>query len=140
MAVLSPTETQHEDSDSHSAMSHDRPSGGQLGSAISNAVVSIFAEYLGRGPTRARTSFGRDLVTVVLEETLTKAERRLAAEGEVESVIATRHTFQRTMRRDLVAAVERLTGRTVSAFLSDQTVDPDVSVEVFVLEAETPAA
>lgn len=115
----------------------DHPSVGQTASAISNAVVSLFAEYLGRGPTRARTSFGRDLVTVVLEETLTKAERRLVTEGEVEAVLATRRTFQRTMRDDLVAAVERLTGRTVTAFLSDQHANPDVSVEIFVLEAET---
>jgi len=107
---------------------------GRLGSAISNAVVSIFAEYLGRGPTRARASLGRDVVTVVLEETLTKAERRLAEEGEKASVIETRRVFQRTMRTDLVAAVERLTGQAVVASLSDQSIDPDVSVEVFLLE------
>ena len=121
-----------------SVVAFDQPSVGQIASAISNAVVSLFAEYLGRGPTRARTSFGRDLVTVVLEETLTKAERRLVAEGEVEAVLATRRTFQRTMRDDLVAAVERLTGRSVTAFLSDQHANPDVSVEIFVLEPETP--
>jgi len=103
-------------------------------------VVSLFADYLGRGPTRARTAFGRDLVTVVLEETLTKAERRLVAEGEVETVLDTRRTFQRTMRDDLVAAVERLTGRTVTAFMSDQHANPDLSVEVFVLEPEPPVA
>src|SRR3712207_6536451 len=89
----------------------ERPSSGRTGSAISNALVSLFADYLGRGPTRARTSIGRDVVTVVLEETLTKAERRLAAEGEAQSVIETRRVFQRTMRDDLVSAVERLTGR-----------------------------
>jgi len=122
------------------AAHHDHPSSGQLASAISNAVVSLFADYLGRGPTRARTAFGRDLVTVVLEETLTKAERRLVAEGEVETVLDTRRTFQRTMRDDLVAAVERLTGRTVTAFMSDQHANPDLSVEVFVLEPEPPVA
>ena len=72
---------------------------------------SLFADYLGRGPTRARTTLGRDVVTVVLEETLTKAERRLAAEGEQESVITTRRVFQRTMREDLIAAVERVEPR-----------------------------
>jgi uncharacterized protein YbcI len=114
----------------------DHPSAGQLASAISNGVVSLFAEYLGRGPTRARTSFGRDLVTVVLEETLTKAERRLVEEGENDAVINTRRTFQRAMREDLVAEIERLTGRRVAAFLSDQSVEPDVAVETFVLEPE----
>src|SRR3954447_26156371 len=98
----------------------DRPTQGRMASAISNAVVSLFAEYLGRGPTRARTVFGRDVVTVILEETLTKAERRLVDEGEDVVVINTRRTFQRAMRQDLVAEIERLTGRRVAAFLSDQ--------------------
>jgi uncharacterized protein YbcI len=106
---------------------------GPLGTAISNAVVALFADYLGRGPTRARTVFGTDIVTVVLQETLTKAERRLVTEGEAASVIATRRTFQRTMRDDLVAAIESLTGRKVIAFLSDQQVEPDYAIENFVL-------
>jgi len=114
----------------------DRATEGRLASAISTALVSLFAEYLGRGPTRARTAFGRDVVTVVLEETLTKAERRLVQEGQSETVIATRHVFQRTMREDLTSAVERILGRRVIAFLSDQSAEPDVSVEVFILERE----
>ena len=102
---------------------------------MSNAIVGLFADYLGRGPTRARATLSRDLVTVVLEETLTKAERRLVSEGEGHAVIETRRIVQRTMREDLVAAVEHHTGCRVAAFLSDQTVEPDVSVEVFVLES-----
>ena len=111
----------------------ERRDDGHAASEISNAVVSLFADYLGRGPTRARTVLGRDLVAVVLEETMTKAERRLVLEGQDETVVETRRVFQRTMREDLVAAVERITGRSVVAFLSDHTTAPDVSVEVFVL-------
>ena len=104
-----------------------------MASAVSNAVVGVYAEYIGRGPTRARTTFGRDVVTVVLEETLTKAERNLAEDGRDDVVIHTRRTLQSTMREALVAAVEGPTGRQVTAFLSDQSVHPDVAVEVFVL-------
>jgi uncharacterized protein YbcI len=107
-----------------------------MAAAISNAVVSLFSDYLGRGPTRARTAFGRDLVAVVLEETFTKAERRLVEEGEQQSVVTTRRIFQSTMREDLTAAIERITGRRVTAFLSDQSAEPDVAVEVFLLEPE----
>jgi hypothetical protein len=39
------------------------------------------------------------------------------------------------MRDELVGAVEDLTGRHVVAFLSDQSVTPDLSTEVFVLDA-----
>lgn len=105
-----------------------------MASAISNAVVRLFAEYLGRGPTRARTTFGRDLVTVILEETLTKGERVLVRNGDVQTVLDTRRTYQRAMREELVAAVEAHTNRRVNAFMSDHHVDPDIAAEIFVLE------
>jgi uncharacterized protein YbcI len=38
------------------------------------------------------------------------------------------------MRDDLVAIVERQLGRTVVAFMSQNHIDPDLAVEVFVLE------
>ncbi len=44
-----------------------------------------------------------------------------------------RRAFQDTMRDDLVAAVESLTGRTVEAFLNDNLHDPDVAVEIFLM-------
>ena len=44
-----------------------------------------------------------------------------------------RRAFQNTMREELIAAVERLTGRSVEAFLSDNLHEPDVAVEIFLL-------
>ncbi len=37
------------------------------------------------------------------------------------------------MRPDLIAGIEELTGRTVIAFLSDNSIEPDVKVKSFVL-------
>jgi uncharacterized protein YbcI len=108
-----------------------------MGTAVSNAVVALFSEYLGRGPTRARTVFGQDFVAVVLQDTLTKAERRLADEGEGDTVLSTRRTFQKAMRHDLITVVEQLTGRHVVAFLSDHQLDPDYAVETFILDGQT---
>src|SRR6185503_14609514 len=59
-----------------------RPAQGLLANSVSNAVVRLFAEYLGRGPTKARTVVSRDLISVVLEDTLTKAERSLIERGQ----------------------------------------------------------
>jgi uncharacterized protein YbcI len=111
---------------------------GQLAAAISNAVVHITAEYTGRGPTQARTTIGTDLISVVLRDALTKAERRLVERGEGEWVLETRHKFQHAMREDMVGAVAELTGREVIAFMSDSHLDPDMAVEVFVLDPVTP--
>jgi uncharacterized protein YbcI len=113
---------------------------GSSAAAISNLVVGLMSEYTGRGPTRARTYVDRDLVSVVLADTLTKGERSLIRDGETMRVLDMRKAFQRTMREDLVSGVERITGRKVIAFLSDNHVDPDIAVESFVLapvEADT---
>ncbi len=106
---------------------------GSLSASISNAVVGLLHDYTGRGPTHARTTIGPDTIVVTLRNSLTKAERKLAGCGQALEVLAMRRAFQKTMRDDLVAAVERLTSRTVEAFLSDNLHDPDVAVEVFLL-------
>ncbi|HEX4364371.1 MAG TPA: DUF2294 domain-containing protein [Solirubrobacteraceae bacterium] len=113
---------------------------GTLAAAISNAVVGLLHEYTGRGPTRARTTLGPDTIVVTLRDSLTKAERTLAARGQSTEVLAMRRAFQDTMREDLVAVIERLSGRSVEAFLSDNLADPDVAVEIFLLNATGGAA
>jgi uncharacterized protein YbcI len=110
--------------------------GGQLHAGISNAIVRLHREYLGRGPTRARTSIRDNVVVVIMEETLTKAERSLVADGKEEEVLRVRQSFQHTMRSDLIAAVERLTARRVIAFMSSNHIDPDLASETFVLEPD----
>jgi uncharacterized protein YbcI len=110
---------------------------GSTASAISGAVVQLMREYTGRGPTKARTYINDDLIAVVLQDTLTMGERSLVRDGEVELVLASRKAFQRTMSAEMIAAVERLSGRKVYAFLSDNHIDPDVAVETFVLLPET---
>jgi uncharacterized protein YbcI len=108
-------------------------SAGSLSAAISNAVVGLLHEYTGRGPTHARTTIGPETIVVTLRDCLTKAERTLAERGQQLEVLAMRRAFQHTMRAELVAAVEALTGRTVEAFLSDNLHQPDVAVEIFLM-------
>ncbi|MDQ3676840.1 MAG: DUF2294 domain-containing protein [Actinomycetota bacterium] len=107
-----------------------------MSAAISNAVVGLLHEYTGRGPTKARTTIGPDTIVVTLRDSLTKAERTLASHGQALEVLAMRRAFQDTMRSELIAAVQTLTGRTVEAFLSDNLHDPDVAVEIFLMEPD----
>jgi uncharacterized protein YbcI len=51
----------------------------------------------------------------------------------------TRLVFQQVMEGRFKQAIEEITGRRVAAFLSQTSVEPDVAVEVFVLEPEAPA-
>jgi uncharacterized protein YbcI len=117
--------------------------GGALNAAIANAVVGLFGDQLGRGPTRARAIHSGKFVLCVLEDTMTRAEQNLSARGKEDFVLEMRHAFQDTLREDLTAVVERLTGRTVVAFMSANHIEPDVAAEVFVLSepvAQAPIA
>ena len=107
---------------------------GSLSAAISNHIVRLFAEYTGRGPTKARTTIRENVVVCITEDNMTKAERRLTQAGEGELVVTVRRKFQSTMRDDLVGGVELLTGRKVVSFLSDHDAGADTAAEVFVLD------
>jgi uncharacterized protein YbcI len=114
----------------------ERKTGGPLLTALSNAVVQIVREYTGRGPSLARASIRDDVVIVLMQETLLKAEHSLIQDSKESLVVEMRRSFQQTMREELSAAVERLTERKVIAFMSDSHLEPDYSVEVFVLEPD----
>lgn len=109
---------------------------GELNSAIANAVVGVLAEFTGRGPTRSRAFVHDDMVVCLLEDSLTKAERNLVTAGKDDIVRILRDSVQRATEQELVATIERLTGRRVMSFLSGSSTDADASVEVFVLEPE----
>ena len=70
----------------------------------------------------------------MLADTLTKSERKLVENGEHMSVLDQRSLFQRLMREEAVTMVESISGRSVSAFMSNNHIDPDLAVETFVLE------
>jgi uncharacterized protein YbcI len=116
------------DTESRSAATRQSPT-----ASISNHVVRVMSEYTGRGPTKARTSIDGNVVSVLLRDTLTKGERSLVADGRAQLVLDMRKAFQMTMREELVAGVEKIMGRTVIAFMSDNHIDPDFAAETFVL-------
>jgi uncharacterized protein YbcI len=102
--------------------------------AISDEMVRLYKEQFGRGPTRVRTYWcADDILTSVLEETLTPAERNLAAMGEHQRLRDTRMFFQYATVREFCEPVERLTGRTVRAFISGvDTAVEGISIETFI--------
>ena len=101
---------------------------------ISNAMVTLFKDQFGRGPARARALAGDDAIVVLLEHTLTPAERNLVQLGEHQHLRDTRMFFQYATVPEFCEPVERLTGRKVRSFLSAIDTEVDgLSVETFVL-------
>ncbi len=121
-------------------MSDQQAANGTTSQAISNAAVQILRDYTGRGPTKARTIINHDAVLIILGDTLTKGERKLAESGKADHVLETRHHFQMVMREELIALVECHVERKVVAFMSDNHIDPDIAAEVFVLASSETAA
>jgi uncharacterized protein YbcI len=106
---------------------------GTQGQAIGNLITRLLSDYTGRGPTKARTHFNENLITIVVQDLLTKGERSLIRDGKQNLVLETRRAYQQTMGADLTAGIEEITGRQVIAFLSANNLDPDLAIETFVL-------
>lgn len=116
---------------------HDAPersNGQSLTAAISSTIVGVIRDYTGRGPTKARTTIRDNLLVVMLEDSLTKGERALVRNGRAEKVIDIRKEYQEAMREECISKVSQLTGRTVVAMMSTNNIDPDLAVELFVLD------
>ena len=112
----------------------ERLSGGELNAALTREVVRIHTANLGRGPNKSFSFHNGNVVVTVLQDVLTKAERNLAENEHGDAVLAMRSLFQRTMAEEMKESVERLTGLEVVACMGDNHLDPDMAVEVFILD------
>jgi uncharacterized protein YbcI len=109
--------------------------GGQLLAEISTTIVGILREHYGRGPMKAKTYALDDIIVCVMRGSgFTPLEKTIMDSGEPDRVIAMREDFQRVMAGQYKAAIERLTGRKVLAFLSQAHVEPDITMEIFFVD------
>jgi uncharacterized protein YbcI len=102
--------------------------------AISNGIGSLHREHYGRGADRIRTAIHPELVATVLEDCFTPVEKMMIAEGAFSNVRETRTMFQDWMGPTFIQIVEEATGRKVRAFFSQVARDPDMAVELFIME------
>jgi uncharacterized protein YbcI len=117
----------------------EEPSAGSALLHISNAMVRLYKEAFGRGPTKSRAQFaGPNVLVVLLEDSMTVAERNLAALNEHDRLREARMFFQYSLESEFRGIVERFLGRRTIAFVSGVDTHQDVSVELFTLEPEAP--
>jgi uncharacterized protein YbcI len=122
-------------------MSEERPGemdgelkGGELNAAVTREIVRIHTAAMGRGPKKSYSFHNGDTLITVLLEVLTRAEQNLISYDEGDAVLAMRRLSQRAMAADMKAAIERVTRRSVLALMSDNHLDPDMAIEVFILD------
>jgi len=110
--------------------------GGQLLAAISTGIVAILREHYGRGPMKAKTYALDDIIVVVMRGSgFTPLEQTIMDSGHPNRVVDMRHEFQHMVTDRFTETIERLTDRKVLAFLSQAHVDPDITIEIFFVDA-----
>jgi uncharacterized protein YbcI len=107
----------------------------RLTSAISAAIVELYATFYDHDRATATTYINDNVVVCVLEAILTDDETALIAQGGDETVLDGRVAFQTDSEDEFTAVIERLTHRRVVAFMSANQTTPGVACELFMLDA-----
>ena len=108
--------------------------GDELLFAVTEAMVVFHQRYYHRTPLSAKTQMlGDDLLVCVFGEVYTDVETTMIELERGPVVKDTRSAFQNAMQQTLIAEVERLSGRVVTAFVSDSRVVSDIEIELFIL-------
>ena len=101
---------------------------------ISNATVRLYKAAFGRGPTQARAQFaGTDSLVVLLQDTMTVSERKLAELGEHERLRAHRLLLHQVIEDQIRAVVEEALERPTLSLISGLDTLRDVAAEVVLL-------
>ena len=109
---------------------------GPLRQDISNTIVTLFKQHFGRGPKSCRTYLEADLVVLVMSGGYTPGEQTMFEAGRWHDVRRARLAWQDSMEARFVEAIERLTHRSVKAFMRTNHQGPDITVELFVLNGD----
>ena len=107
---------------------------GSVAAAITEGLVRLHKQYYGKGPTKAKTYLVNDTVICLLEGGLTVVEKTLIDEGNAGAVENIRRSFQSAMETRFKHVVEESTGRSVIAYISQINAEPELALEVFLLE------
>jgi uncharacterized protein YbcI len=107
---------------------------GPLLAEVTNAVVQLHSSHYGKGPTRSKSYLLDDVLVCVMQDVFTTVERTLIDAGEEDKVRETRLVFQDAMRDRFTEEIERILGRRVLGVTSQVLFEPEVAIEVFLLE------
>jgi uncharacterized protein YbcI len=108
--------------------------GDELLDAVTAAMVAMHQHYHHRIPVTAKTLLlGDEVLVCVLGGIYSDVEKTMIEVQRMALVQQVRSAFQVAMQDRFIAAVERLSGREVLVFISNQHVGPDMEIELFML-------
>lgn len=93
---------------------------GKLEDAISKALIRWEKDYMGRGPTEAKTDIIRDMIVISLQGVLSTAEEHLAKDNDGMALVKKlRHLLVEQGRADLEKIIFGLTSAEVVSLHTD---------------------
>jgi uncharacterized protein YbcI len=135
MRELPPDDTSHAEP---SSVTPERLFGGRLLAEITDRLVQLVRDHYGRVPMKAKTYVLDNVIVCVLSDGFIALEQTMMEGGEPDRVLEMRRDFERLMKTHYTAMIEDLTGRKVLAFLSQAHVEPDLTVEMFLMDGRLP--
>jgi uncharacterized protein YbcI len=113
-------------------------SGDALLGAVTDEMVALHERYHHRTPVTAKTQLlDGDLLACVLGGVYSDVEKTMIELQRTALVQETRSAFQDAIQHKFIDAVERLSGRGVIAFISNNHVGPDMEIELFLLDPQS---
>jgi uncharacterized protein YbcI len=109
--------------------------GDELLVAVTDALVEFHQRYHSRTPVVGKALLlGEELLACVLGGVYSDVEQTMIDLQGATVLQETRSPFQEEMQHRFIAEVERLSGRGVQAFISNSHVDPELEIELFMLQ------
>jgi uncharacterized protein YbcI len=114
---------------------NDVLTGEELLVAVSDAMVEFHQRYYDREPVASKALLlGEQLLACVLAGVYSDVEKTMVNLQGSTILQETRSPFQEEMQHRFIAAVERLSGRDVQAFISNSQAGPHIEIELFMLK------
>jgi uncharacterized protein YbcI len=101
---------------------------------ISSGMAQMQKEAFGKGPTSTKSYLFDDMLLIVMRDGLTVAEQTMLSFGQADLVRNFRQQFENEMTSRIVDMIEGLARRKVLTYQSQIMFNPDVVVEMFVLD------
>ena len=109
-------------------------SGDALLAAVSESMVALHERYQNRKPVTVKTQLmGDEMLACVMHGVYTEVEKTMIETQRQSIVQETRSAFLNAMEHRLIAEVENLSGRSVTDFMTNSHVGPDLEIKLFVL-------
>ena len=106
---------------------------------IAQEIMRVHDEAYGATAARnAKVYLIDDITLVIIDAEPTTSEQTLIDAGRGDAVRTTREAFQEAIAPTFKAIVERATGRRVTIFMSQMSIEPFQSIELFQLDNELP--